>query len=77
MNPTESFCREAISFIPITEYEFINKEQLDAKLDHGFKDIPFFPTWNEFLSRSQGENIAYPNYMTFYYVTQIRNKFLV
>jgi hypothetical protein len=65
MNSTELFCREAISFIPITEYKFQNKEQLDATLEHGFKDIPFFPSWREFLERSQDKFSTYRNYMAY------------
>jgi hypothetical protein len=62
MNPM-FFQQEALIFIPITDY----KEKLDPdkKLNHGFEDIPFFPTWNEFLRRSKGEVPQYPNYMTY------------
>jgi hypothetical protein len=57
------FQQEAVSFIPITE----NKSSLDsnASLDHGFDDLPFFPTWGEFLQRSQDHIAQYPNYMTY------------
>jgi hypothetical protein len=65
MNSTELFYGEAISFIPITEYKFANKEQLNATLDHGFNDIPFFPSWKEFLERSQNKIPAYLNYMAY------------
>jgi hypothetical protein len=62
MNPS-FFRQEALFFIPITEYKI--KLDLDQRLNHGFNDIPFFPTWKEFLERSQGHLPEYPNYMTY------------
>jgi hypothetical protein len=41
------FQQEALSFIPITEYKL--KFDLNSILNHGFDDIPFFPTWDELL----------------------------
>jgi hypothetical protein len=61
-----SWEQEAISFIPITQFSFSKAEiNKDKKLDHGYNDISFFPTWQEFLNRSTGKNPNYPNYMTF------------
>ncbi len=62
MNPS-FFRQEALFFIPITEYKM--KLDLDQRLNHGFDDISFFPTWREFLERSQGHLSEYPNYMTY------------
>ena len=56
----------SLNIIPITEYSFFKGNiKLDTHLNHKFKDISFFPNWQEFLDRSTGKNPDYPNYMTF------------
>lgn len=57
------FQSESLSFIPITEY--VITHPLNDRLEHGFQDIPFFPTWTEFLKRSANQAPNYPNYMTY------------
>jgi hypothetical protein len=65
-NSLVSWNQEAISIIPITEYPFSNTNvNLDDHLEHGYSDISFFPSWQEFLNRTTGENPNYPDYMTF------------
>lgn len=64
-NSTELFCHEAICFIPITDYKFKDKAQLEKTLDHGFNDISFFPSWEDFLARSQNKMPTYMNYMAY------------
>jgi hypothetical protein len=60
---TSFFNSESLSFIPITEY--VKYNVLNNQLEHGFQDIPFFPTWEEFLKRSLNQTPKYPNYMTY------------
>jgi hypothetical protein len=58
--------RDALRIIPITKYSFKNHGiDEDEKLDHGYSDLSFFPTWKEFITRSNSENLDYPKYMTF------------
>ena len=65
-NISFSWDEEAISFIPITKYNFSNKDiSLTDSLNHDFNDLSFFPTWQGFLDRSTGENPNYQNYMVF------------
>ena len=62
-----SWNREALQFIPITKFNFdLVDVDLKNSLNHGFKDLEqFFPSWKEFLGRSQGKYPKYQNYMAF------------
>jgi hypothetical protein len=57
------FSDESVKIISILKYPF--KNNLDESLNHGFQDLPNFPTWREFLNRSQKKNPAYKHYMTY------------
>ena len=57
------FNSESLSFIPITEY--VKNHTLNDHLEHGFQDIPFSPSWTEFLKRSANQAPNYPNYMAY------------
>ena len=62
----DSWSQESLSIVPITDFNFSDASiNLDSCLDHGFSDIPFFPTWKDFLERSKGNNPNYTNYMVF------------
>lgn len=62
----DSWSQESLSIIPITDFSFSDANiDVDSCLDHGFTDIPFFPTWKVFLERSKGNNPNYTNYMVF------------
>lgn len=54
----------ALRIIPITKFKFPN-QQIHNKLDHGYEVLSFFPTWGEFLKRSEGIFEGYQNYMTY------------
>jgi hypothetical protein len=60
----EFFNRENLHIIPITDLQLIDLEGY-GKLNHGFNDIPFFPSWREFYQRSVGKILQYPDYMAF------------
>ena len=55
---------EGLRIIPITELKLDDIERFGT-LDHGFEDIPFFPSWKEFYLRSIGKESKYPDYMAF------------
>ncbi len=59
---------ETLRIVPIIQ---LNPEDLNefGTLHHGFKDIPFFPSWTEFYRRSVGQNPQYPDYMAFVLIT--------
>ena len=65
--PSIPWSKEGISFVPITEFPFTDKNiNLTDKLDHGFEDLKkLFPSWQGFLNRSLGNNSDYPKYMTY------------
>jgi hypothetical protein len=58
------FNQQNLKIISITKMNLEKLKKLGT-LNHGFKDIPFFPTWIEFYERSIGQNEKYPNYMTY------------
>jgi hypothetical protein len=63
---TINWNHHSLNIIPITEYSFSKANiKRNTCLNHKFRDISFFPTWQEFLNRSTGKNPDYPNYMTF------------
>ncbi len=53
-----------LQILPITQLSLENIEKFGT-LNHGFDDIPFFPSWAEFYRRSMVQNSQYPNYMAY------------
>ena len=57
-----------ISIIPITQ---IDVSSFSTKsLDHGYFDLPFFPSWHDFLNRSMGTAKEYLQYMAYVVMKQ-------
>jgi hypothetical protein len=72
MNPlfidtNQFFTHESVKIIPITQYPFTMDldKKLESKLNHGFEDLPNFPSWKDFYNRSINRETEYPNYMAY------------
>ncbi len=57
-----------ISIVPIILSE-VNSFTTNS-LDHGYSDLPFFPSWRDFLDRSSGKVHGYLEYMAYVVMKQ-------